>query len=232
MAIIRVEKTKDYTVMSNYHLQDERLSYKAMGLLSQVLSLPEVWDYSIEGLATLAGGGKKAVRSCIKELEDAGYLTRKRTQGEHGKFAYEYTFYERPLTLSPCTLVGHTQAGYTPVEPQESTNEESTKKKVSSSRAKPPTIEEVIAYIKEKGYKVDPYKFYDYYEAGDWKTKAGKYMAGNWKQYVVSWNNKELERIKDQPKGYNSDYEREPDQKKERSYSQDEFERLLGISEE
>lgn len=102
----------------------------------------------------------------------------------------------------------------------------------SKVRKKPPTIEEIKAYIEEKGYKVNPYRFYDYYESGGWKTKAGKYMAGNWKQYVVSWNNKELERIKDQPKGFNSDYEREPDQKKERSYSQDEFERLLGISEE
>lgn len=77
----------------------------------------------------------------------------------------------------------------------------------SKARKKPPTIEEIKAYIEEKGYKVNAQRFYDYYESGNWKTKAGKYMAGNWKQYVVSWNNKELERIKDQPKGYNSDWQ-------------------------
>ena len=229
MAIVRVEKTKDYTVMSNYHLQDERLSYKTMGLLSQILSLPEDWDYSIEGLATLAGGGKKVVRSCLKELENAGYLERKRVQGEHGKFAYEYTFYERPLTPLPCTLEGYALVGYALDGTQESTYKESTNNKVLTNVRKPPTLEEIEAYIRGKGYTVNAQSFYDYYESGNWKTKAGKSIIANWKQYVVTWNNKEKDK---QPRGYNSDNAKEEPKKKERSYSQDEFERLLGISEE
>ena len=113
MPIVKVEKTKNYTVMSNYHLQDKRLSYKAMGLLSQVLSLPNEWDYSIDGLVAYSGQGKKTVRGCLKELEELGYLRRERTQGEHGRFEYVYTFYERPLDLSPCTLKGHTLTVHT-----------------------------------------------------------------------------------------------------------------------
>lgn len=79
----------------------------------------------------------------------------------------------------------------------------------SKARKKPPTIEEIKAYIEEKGYKVNPYRFYDYYESGGWKTKAGKYMVGNWKQYVVSWNNKELDRTTETRSGYNSDTQKD-----------------------
>lgn len=72
MAIIRVEKQKNYTVMSNHHLQDGNLSLKAKGLLSMMLSLPEDWVYSVEGLVSLCKEGRDAVRSALAELEDAG----------------------------------------------------------------------------------------------------------------------------------------------------------------
>ena len=73
MAIIRVEKQKNYTVMSNHHLQDGNLSLKAKGLLSMMLSLPEDWVYSVEGLVSLCKEGRDAVRSALTELEDTGY---------------------------------------------------------------------------------------------------------------------------------------------------------------
>ena len=72
MAVCRVEKTKNYTVMSNYHLNDPRLSLKAIGLLSKILSLPEAWDYTVAGLARICREGRDAVRSALAELEEAG----------------------------------------------------------------------------------------------------------------------------------------------------------------
>lgn len=191
MPIVKVEKTKNYTVMSNYHLQDKRLSYKAMGLLSQVLSLPNEWDYSIDGLVAYSGQGKKTVRGCLKELEELGYLRRERTQGEHGRFEYVYTFYERPLDLSPCTLKGHTLTGHTLEETQINTNEETTNKQNTNKRVEPPTLEDITAYITAKGYHVNPRHFYEYYEAGGWKTKDGKSILKNWRQYVVTWESRE-----------------------------------------
>ena len=95
------------------------------------------------------------------------------------------------------------------------------------SRFTPPTTEEIQAYCTEKHYNVNPEHFIDYYESNGWKV--GRNSMKDWKAAVRNWARRDKE---NQPKGYNSDYEREPDQKKERSYSQDEFERLLGISEE
>ena len=74
MAVFRVERTSDYTVMSNYHLRDKRLSLKAKGLLSQMLSLPEDWDYTLAGLCYINRESKDAIRTAIRELEQAGYI--------------------------------------------------------------------------------------------------------------------------------------------------------------
>ena len=97
MAVFRVERTSDYTVMSNYHLRDKRLSLKAKGLLSQMLSLPEDWDYTLAGLCYINRESKDAIRTAIRELEQAGYIRRRQTIDSGGKFAgNEYTIYERP----------------------------------------------------------------------------------------------------------------------------------------
>ena len=108
MAVIRVEKQKNYTVMSNYHLQDGNLSLKAKGLLSMMLSLPEDWIYSVEGLVSLCKEGRDAVRSALTEMEDAGYMVRGRARDEQGKLREaEYVIYEmprkKPCSESPCT---------------------------------------------------------------------------------------------------------------------------------
>lgn len=97
MPVFRVEKNKNYTTMANYHLRDPRLSLKAKGLLSLILSLPEDWDYTIPGLAALSRDGKDAVRSCLDELGGAGYVRRSRTHKEDGTFGgNEYVVYEHP----------------------------------------------------------------------------------------------------------------------------------------
>lgn len=96
MAVFRVEKTNNYTVMSNYHFKEKDMSLKAKGLLSLMLSLPPTWDYSIEGLVTLSSDGEASVRSGIQELEKFGYLDRIQVR-ENGKIAgVEYIVYEQP----------------------------------------------------------------------------------------------------------------------------------------
>lgn len=97
MSVFRVERTQGYTVMSNYHLRDKSLSLKAKGLLSQMLSLPDNWDYTLAGLSYINKESKDAIRSAVKELEAAGYVIRRQTVGSNGKFgANEYIIYECP----------------------------------------------------------------------------------------------------------------------------------------
>lgn len=101
MAVFRVEKNHSYTVMANHHLRDERLSLKSKGLLSVILSLPDDWRISIEGMTQFSADGKDAIRSAIRELTDTGYITRAQTHSEAGKFSgYDYVVHETP-TASP-----------------------------------------------------------------------------------------------------------------------------------
>lgn len=97
MAIIRVVKNKDYTVMSNTHLRDKRLSLKAVGLLSIVLSLPDDWHYTINGLVGSVKDGKDSVESAIKELKKNGYLRVDKIypNGNCNRIQYQYTFFEK-----------------------------------------------------------------------------------------------------------------------------------------
>ena len=102
MAVFRVERTQNYTVMSNYHLRDKQLSLKAKGLLSLMLSLPEDWDYTLAGLARISLEGKDAIRAAVVELERAGYVQRRQTTDEAGKFsANEYIIREYPVSKEP-----------------------------------------------------------------------------------------------------------------------------------
>ena len=102
MAVFRVEKNGNYTVMSNYHLDDRRLSLKAVGLLSRILRLPPDWDFTIEGLAAISKDGIASVRSGIVELEAAGYIRRGQTHQADGTFGgNDYTVYEKPPDTAP-----------------------------------------------------------------------------------------------------------------------------------
>ena len=97
MAVFRVERNKGYTVMSNHHLRNKELTLKAKGLLSQMLSLPEDWDYTLAGLSQINRESIDAIRTAIWELEKAGYITRRQGRDERGKMtAIEYTIYEQP----------------------------------------------------------------------------------------------------------------------------------------
>ena len=97
MAVFRVERNTGYTVMSNHHLRNKELSLKAKGLLSQMLSLPEDWDYTLAGLSYINRESIDAIRTAVWKLEKAGYITRRQGRDEKGKMtAIEYTIYEQP----------------------------------------------------------------------------------------------------------------------------------------
>ena len=92
MAVFRIEKTRDYTVMSNHHLRDKSLSLKAKGLLSLMLSLPEEWDYTTKGLARICKDGVDSICAGVRELEEHGYVIRQRVRNANGQLgAIEYT---------------------------------------------------------------------------------------------------------------------------------------------
>ncbi len=102
MAVFRIEKTRDYTVMSNHHLRNEDLSLKAKGLLSLMLSLPEGWDYTTKGLARICKDGIDSICAGVRELEEHGYVIRERVRNENGQLgSIEYTILEQPQTPPP-----------------------------------------------------------------------------------------------------------------------------------
>ena len=113
MAVFRIEKTRDYTVMSNHHLRNRCLSLKAKGLLSMMLSLPEEWNYTTRGLASICKEGTDSIGTALKELERAGYIVRNRLRDSKGKIMdVEYVTYETPLEPEPAGRAGGAHGGY------------------------------------------------------------------------------------------------------------------------
>lgn len=138
MAYFRVNKNRDYTVMSNHHLRDRNLSLRAIGLLSKMLSLPDDWDYSVPGLVAICQESKNIIQGALKELEKNGYLVRTMTRDSSGHIGYNYDVYEqpqhtlprpeKPFTVEPCTVSPSTVEPCTEKQPQLNTNKLSTNK--------------------------------------------------------------------------------------------------------
>ena len=190
MAVFRVNRNKNYTHMANYHFMDKSLSWKAKGILSNMLSLPENWDYSLAGLATLASDGMSATRAAIKELEEHGYLERKPIRNG-GKFVdWEYLIYEKPLEEKPVAENQQVEKpqveNHTQLSTKESSTKQSNTKKSSTKRFIPPTLEEVQKYCQERKNNVDAKKFFDYFTASDWVDAKGNPVR-NWKQKIITW---------------------------------------------
>ena len=109
MAVFRIEKTRDYTVMSNHHLKDRTLTLKSKGLLSMMLSLPDEWNYTTRGLAAICREGVDSIGAALKELENHGYIRRTQLRDEKGKITdTEYVIYEMPQ----CAFTGYGKAIY------------------------------------------------------------------------------------------------------------------------
>lgn len=108
--IIRVKKNSNYTVMSNRHLRESGMSLKAKGLMSQMLSMPDGWRFSVKGLQTMSRDGRDSIIAALRELERFGYLTRTKSHGESGKFSgCEYEIRESPFTENPYTEKPNTE---------------------------------------------------------------------------------------------------------------------------
>lgn len=127
MAVFRIEKNRNYTTMSNFHLQDPSLSLKAKGLLSMLLSLPDSWNYSVRGLSAISREGVDGIVSGLKELEGHGYLVRSQLRLPNGRMGQtEYTIYElpreTPCTEKPDTAGPDTNASY-PKKPAQINNQ-------------------------------------------------------------------------------------------------------------
>ena len=117
MSVFRIEKIKDFTIMSNHHFKNKNLSLKSKGLLSLMLSLPEDWDYTIRGLASICKDGVDSISTAIKELEAEGYLIRERVRHEDGSFGKtEYIIHEQPV---------HYESKLDPHEPQKTQQDKS-----------------------------------------------------------------------------------------------------------
>lgn len=126
MAIFRVNKNKNYTVMSNYHLKDTNMSFKAKGLLSMMLSLPDDWDYSITGLSKISKENEKAIKIILNELKELGYLRIVKmmpNETKSGRIEYIYDIYE----MSVCKKQEYQKQG---VEFQEVEKQEVEKQQV------------------------------------------------------------------------------------------------------
>lgn len=127
MAVVRINKTQNYTVISNYHFQEKDMSLKAKGLLSLMLSLPDDWDYSISGLVAICKESKTSIQSTLKELEEFGYLARTRVQNSKGQFEYIYDIFEKPQEKKPRPENLCTDNQCTENMPQLNTNKQNTK---------------------------------------------------------------------------------------------------------
>lgn len=175
MSVFRINKIKNYTIMSNYHLQDKNLSYKAKGLLSYMLSLPDDWDYSIQGLVSVSKESTKAIRSTLEELEINNYLIREKIQLKNGRFDYNYHIYETPHTQN-----GNMDNGYDEKDIQQNTKKPNTNNKDKIDK----TINSITMELVNKNFieitDLDLYRYDDLFN-----ELLNKY---NYKEIVISTN--------------------------------------------
>lgn len=196
MAVLRKEKKNNFTVIDNAIFKDHRLSFKAKGLLCQMLSLPDGWEYSVKGLATLASDKYSAITSGLKELEEAGYFRREQLY-DKGKFAgYEYIISEAPVmknsdfTFSENPISENTiSENPTQLNTKELITNQSRTKGIDIRHQIPPKIEMVQAYISEHGYNVDAQAFMDFYDSKGWFV--GRNKMKDWQAAVRTWNKNE-----------------------------------------
>ena len=207
MAVLRKVKKTDYTIIDNNIFKNKKLSLKGKGMICTMLSLPDNWEFSEDGLTSLSNDGKASIRSTLKELMEFGYLVRTRNRDEKGILRdYVYTIYEE-TTLEKQNQVKKPNCDYPTLEKpilenrntykilnnKELNNKELKKEIHKEKRFKKPTLEEVKEYCKERNNNVDPERFINFYESKDWYI--GKNKMKDWKACIRTWerNNKKEE---------------------------------------
>lgn len=201
MAYFRVNKNRDYTVMSNHHLRDRNLSLRAIGLLSKMLSLPDDWDYSVPGLVAICRESKNIIQGALKELEKNGYLVRTMTRDSSGHIGYNYDVYEqpqhtlprpeKPFTVEPCTVSPSTVEPCTEKQPQLNTNKLSTEESKTQEKAVEPNVVNIEDQQKQTTDCGGFAKVVDFY-----KTNFGllnSYMAEELRQTYDEWSSQSEE---------------------------------------
>ena len=210
-SFIREKKERDYTVINNTVLKDERLSWKAKGVFCYLLSLPEDWVIYQSELLKHSTDGRESLRNAINELEEYGYLIIDKTRDEKGHFTAIYKIIENPneKTESEKTEsenpTRENRHGKTESENptllntnkqntnKQNTNKQNTNKNEKSKRFTIPTLEEIQNYCNERQNKINPEYFLDYYTARDWKFNNGGKMK-DWKATIRNWERLEKNR--------------------------------------
>lgn len=181
--------------MSNYHLRDKRLSLKAKGLLSVILSLPDDWNYSINGLVSICKEGTTAVKAALDELTAAGYVRIEKMypdKTDTGRIEYEYNIHERPQSDCKQEVENLPLENKAQLNTKELNTEESNTKERDAQKRKrftPPTPDDVRAYAKEKGLDINVDDFCDYWESVGWMR--GKSKMKDWKATARGWARRE-----------------------------------------
>lgn len=190
--IIR-KKNENYTIISNVILRDSRITLKSKGLMALVMSLPPNWDFTIRGLISIVREGRDAIYASIKELRQYGYCDVIVCRDERGKLlGNDYVFYEEPQLAegndSPYTEKPYTENPDTD-NPTQINKEENNNLNNNTTRKErrfvKPSVEEIDAYCKEKGYNLDSEHFWNYYESKGWVV--GKSPMKSWKAAVATW---------------------------------------------
>lgn len=215
--IIR-QKNENYTIISNVCVRDKRLSMKAKGMMSIIMSLPDDWDFSIQGLSSIVKEGKTAIYAAISELKDCGYCQVISCRDEKGKIiGNDYTFFEESCIESPSADYPNTENPNTENPNEENPNFENQPQinkeieeiknkenkdinicsKKNVSRFVKPTIEDVNAYVLEKGYHIDAESFVNYYDSKGWVV--GKSPMKDWHAAVRTWEKTWKENHPQQP---------------------------------
>lgn len=196
MAYFRVNKNRDYTVMSNHHLRDRNLSLRAIGLLSKMLSLPDDWDYSVPGLVAICRESKNIIQGALKELEKNGYLVRTMTRDSSGHIGYNYDVYEQPQHTLPRPEKPFTVEPCTEKQPQLNTNKLSTNKlSTEESKTQEKAVEPNVVNIEDQQKQTTDCggfaKVVDFY-----KTNFGllnSYMAEELRHTYDEWSSQSEE---------------------------------------
>lgn len=211
MSVFRVNKTKDYVTMSKTHLKEKGMSLKAKGLLSEMLGLPDEWDYSINGLVSINKENESAIKSTLSELKDFGYLKITKLMPNattSGRIEYIYDIYEKPIQEGKKQEVENLPLENQPLEiqpvenPTQLNNKELSNKELNNKQYKEkakrkfikPTLEDINQYCLERNNGINAEAFYDFYESKDWYV--GKNKMKDWKACIRTWERREETKAK------------------------------------
>ena len=229
MSVFRVNKTKDYVTMSKNHLKEKKMSLKAKGLLSEMLGLPDEWDYSIDGLVAINKENESAIKSTLTELKEFGYLKVTKLMPNattSGRIEYIYDIYEKPIQEGKKQEVENLPLEIQPLEiqpienPTQLNNKELNTKQLNNKEYKrfvKPTLEQIKEYCLERKNNVDSERFFNYYEANGWVQGKSRKPIKDWKACIRTWE--QTDKKQDKPSWFNQDVTKE-------EMSEDELEQL------